>query len=219
MNKRFLKKLKDSDGYRQPETPEELEVLWKHRKIGIPMWIITICFFSSILIIVPKVPDSAFYLELDAFLDKYLLGHMLPKFSDRFYFSMKVAWCISFIYQFVIMVVLAPVVHLYLGRKGFRILLSIYNFEKIIGIGVQIGFIFFLIVMMLGFFYIGIKPYAFGSDSHLTALNSINMFFYGNFIRGSLLFLCMQTFFIFGMLFLLLIIFYYYIFCTGEYRL
>ncbi len=171
-----------------------------------------------IFIIVPKEPNNPFYLELNSFLDNYLLGHILPKFSDKFYFSMKVAWCISFVYQFIFMFISALIIHTYLGKKGVKIIMYLGQFDSKSSRD-RAAIIFFLIFMIVGCFYLSINSYAFKSYSSLTLIRTFDTFFYGHFIRACLLFLVMQIIFGIGAIFYLLVHIYYYIFCTGEFRL
>ncbi len=194
-------------------TPEEIGI--RRKMLGTNRFLLCmgLFLFTLILVIVPKTPNNDFYLELNTFLDKYLLGYLLPKFSNKFYFSMKVAWCLSLVYHFMVVLILAWFIPTRLGRQGVKTLLylSKYDLQRH-----KVLFAFLITCSIFSCFLISIYPYGFGNKKYLEELGAL---FYGHFIRASFLFLLTNIVCGFYCLFIVLMQIYYFILCTGEYRL
>ncbi len=168
---------------RIPRTAEEKEYDRKRNKFIRVVLGSNFLFLVFVLIFVPKEPNTAFYCSLNEFLDTYLLGNIFPDFSDNFYFSMKVAWCLSFLLYLEFMLVLAIFMYACLGNKGIRaiIYLSKYDSQKI--------YLSFNIITLIATIRFSIYSYAFDSTQVLTVYKGFDAIFYGHYVRSCLLFL------------------------------
>lgn len=170
--------------------------------------------YTLIFYIVPEAPDSPFYLELDAFLNRYLLGGLMPEFSPEFYFSMKVAWCLALPYQLMVFVILQLVFCLYLKPEGMRISRYLGKYETFTS-QFRLGISLYMMIVIAVFYYFSIFPYAYESTSALTVIRWVEGVFYGNFFTTKLLFLFAQVFII-PMFIYALALFFYYSFFVKE---
>lgn len=203
---------------REPITHEEINAYEKNKQILKGTSYFTAVFYAVMLQLVPKVPNNSFYLQLDAFLNQHLFGDIMPKFSPDFYFSMKVAWCLSIPYSVVLFLVLIVLIHIRLKPKGVSIVEYLYKYDTY-PLKAKLLFPVMALALIASGFLFSINPYAFESTETLTVMKSIDNFFYGNFFKAGLLFIFCHVFFIRGGMSSLILQIYYELFCKGDLRL
>lgn len=200
---------------RQPKTPEEIVATRIRNKITLGTAFISIVFYVLIFNFVPKVPNSVFYAVLDNFLNTYLLGDRLPAFSPNFYFSMKVAWCLSFVHEGIMFFILFLLIHVWLRPAGVKTIRNTTNLNEH---PIKLRIVLWLIAVFLcfGCFLLSILYYSFGSNTGLRLGSWIDAIFYGNFFPSTLLFLFFQAFFLRFFTLTVALSCYFHIFCKGD---